>query len=411
MLYIPKIDSIDLVYSIGMIRVVGFGFTFYKIAKLVNQGSDIQMHVYVHQRDIEMFKTDIMELEDWLHPVGDMVKDPRNLIRGRFWKKLGRTADLYLLSEDALLFAFPQRGAKVVFLPIGFDLTVQPFPLMAMKSPGKISVKFKRTLIALLQASRIRVVNEIWASPFPVLKARLARIGRDLRLTKFLPFPIDFAAHDSSDQKSFQFDFPATTKGRFLVFFPGRLMITKSSSDLLTGQTKGAAEAVKGFLKFQMDSDCDALLILIDHSISPDRLEILHFLRESNSEEFVLWVKSPTSDVRLSNREMAQLYEASDVVLGDFGSGWFGQTALESAAHGKPFISHIDPEFMIECFGSNPFTIARTVDDISVRLFELFSSAPLRMQQGTHMRNWYQDFLSEEVVRHWFQTEIRRIAV
>ena len=398
-----------MVYSSGMIKVVGFGFTFYKIAKLVNQAPDIQMHVYVHLRDYEMFKSDIRDVEDWLHPVGNDVKHPRNLIRGRFWSELGISADLYLLSEDAPLFAFPEHGAKVVFLPIGFDLTVQPFPSMAIRSPGSISAKFKRTLIALIQASRIRNMNEIWASPYPVLKARLAKIGKDLRLVKFLPFPIDFEAHDSVVPKSLNFDFPEGIENNFLVFFPGRLMVTKTSSDELTGQTKGAADAVRGFLKFRAHSGSNTLLILIDHSISPDRLEILKILEEFHSQEFVLWVKSPTSDVRLSNTEMALLYEASDVVLGDFGSGWFGQTALEAASHGKPFVSYIDPEFMIENFGSNPFIVAKTEDEISDRLLNLFDSTSLREKQGMQMRNWYENFLSEKVVRHWYQTEIRRV--
>jgi glycosyltransferase involved in cell wall biosynthesis len=398
-----------VVYAFSVITVLGFGFTFYKIAKLVNQSSDIQMHVYVHLRDYEMFKSDIKDVEDWLHPVGNETRDPRNLIRGRFWKKLGASADLYLLSEDAPLFAFPKRGSRVVFLPIGFDLTVQPFPLMAIKSPGRIPTKFKRVLLALIQASRIRKMDEIWSSPYPFLKTRLTKIGRNLRLSKFLPFPIDFDAHDSIVSKPAHFNLPEGTEDRFLVFFPGRLMVTKSKSDILTGQTKGTAEAVHGFLKFQKRSKSNALLILIDHSISPDRSQILTILKESNSQDSVLWIKSPTSNVRLSNNEMAALYELSDVVLGDFGSGWFGQTALEAAAHGKPFISHIDPVFMVENFGFNPFMVAKTDEEISNCLFELFSSKLLRERQETQMRSWYQNFLCKGIVGNWYQTEIRRV--
>lgn len=391
-----------------MIKVACFGFSFYRIARLVNLDPNIRMDVYIHANDYEMFKSEILEGENWVHPIGTEVKEFQNLRKGRFWKKLGVSADLYLLSDDAPLFAYPKGGAKTVFLPIGFDLTVQPFPTMAIKRSMTFFGKLKRFVIAVIQNLRIRSMDQIWASPFPVLAQSLAKIRKDVILKKFVPFPINYQSHRGGIEASSTPDLLSSLENKFLVFFPGRLMITKSETDLLTGQTKGAEEALRGFLKFQETACTDSRLILIDHSFSPDKEGIIQTISNLGAGNLVVWVKSPLSKSRLTNTEMASIYRRCNVILGDFGSGWFGQTAIEAAVHGKPFISYMDREFMDEHFGFNPFTLARTPDEICQQLTELYVSSEQRKLKGLEMRKWYEVFLSEDVVRRWYQHEIRK---
>ena len=310
-----------------MIKVACFGFSFYRIARLVNLDPDIRMDVYIHVKDYEMFESEILEGENWVHPMGTEVKKFQNLFKGRFWTKTGVSADLYLLSDDAPLFAYPQGKAKTIFLPIGFDLTVLPFPAMAIKSSMTFIGKLKRGGIAVIQNLRIRSMDEIWASPFPVLAQSLAKIRKDVVLKKFVPFPINYQSHTGSIEVSSSPNLLSSFENNFLVFFPGRLMITKSETDLLTGQTKGAEEALRGFLEFQKTTCPGSLLILVDHSFSPDNERIMQLISILGAENLVVWIKSPVSNNRLTNTEMASLYQRCDVILGDFGSGWFGQTA------------------------------------------------------------------------------------
>ena len=394
-----------------MIQVACFGFSFYRIACLVNGATNIHMEVYIHAKDYEMFKAEISESVSWLHLVGPEARSLRNLSRGRFWKKLGVKADLYLLSDDAPLFAYPQRSAKTVFLPIGFDLTVQPFPKMAIRNSKTFAGKLKGFVIATIQNLRIKSMNQIWASPFPVLAQSLSKIRKDVVLNKFVPFPINYDAHIRSNAAQVLPNLLDGLTDSFIIFFPGRLMITKSETDLLTGQTKGAEDALRGFLKFQESVCTSARLVLVDHSFSPDKERILKLIKELNANNLVVWAKSTQSSNRLTNPEMALIYERSDVVLGDFGSGWFGQTALEAASHGKPFISHMNSEFMVKHFGFNPFVIAQTPEEICHELRELYVSNEIRQMKGVEMRNWYEAYLSEDVVRNWYQFEIRKAAI
>ena len=228
------------------------------------------------------------------------------------------------------------------------------------------------------------------------------------QLKEFVPFPINYQSHSGGIEAGSSPDLLSGFENQFLVFFPGRLMNTKTERDLLTGQTKGAEEALRGFLKFQETASANSLLVLVDHSYSPDKESIMQIISNLGVENLVVWVKSPISNSRLTNTEMASIYRRSDVILGDFGSGWFGQTAIEAAAHGKPFISYMDQEFMYENFGFNPFTLARTPDEICQKLTELYVSSEQRKLKGLEMGKWYEDFLSEDVVRRWYQHEIRK---
>jgi glycosyltransferase involved in cell wall biosynthesis len=392
-----------------MIKVACFGFSFYRIARLVNLDPNIRMDVYIHAKDYETFKSEIREDENFLHPMAVEVRNFHNLFKGNFWEDQGVSADLFLLSDDAPLFAFPKGNSKTIFLPIGYDLTVQPFPALAIRRSRTLIGKLKLLVIALIQKRRIRSMDHIWASPFPVLANSLERIRNDVVLDKFVPFPINYQAHnprivaDSSDDPSSDFE------DKFLVFFPGRLIITKSETDLLTGQTKGAEVALRGFLQFQESCCHDSLLIFADNSLTPDKEKIVQLISDLGAEHLVVWSKGSASGNRLTNDEMASIYRRCEVILGDFGSGWFGQTALEAAAHGKPFISHIDPEFMFEQFGFNPFLLARTPEEIGQRLIELYLSNNNRQLQGIQMRKWYENFLSEDAVRRWFLYEIFKV--
>jgi glycosyltransferase involved in cell wall biosynthesis len=389
-----------------MIKVASFGFSFYKIARLVNQDPNIRMDVYIHANDYKTFKSEIRSDEDFLHPLDVEAKRIRNLPKGIFWKKQGVLADLFLLSDDAPLFAFPKGRSKTVFLPIGYDLTVLPYPSLALKSSKTFAGKLKLFVIALIQNRRIRSMDRIWASPFHVLANSLEKIRKDVVLNKFVPFPINYQSHDSGNTDVSSLELLGIFETKFLVFFPGRLMTTKSETDLLTGQTKGAEEALRGFLHFQKTCCHDSLLIFVDNSFSPDKEKIVRVISDLGAEHLVVWLKGSASGNRLTSDEMASIYKRCDVILGDFGSGWFGQTALEAAAHGKPFISHMDPEFMFEQFSFNPFVLARTPDEISRRLIELYQSNMGRELSGMQMKKWYENFLSEDAVRRWFQLEI-----
>ena len=150
-------------------------------------------------------------------------------------------------------------------------------------------------------------------------------------------------------------------------------------------------------------------MIIVDNSSSTDTLQIKNLLENNNVSHLVKWI-TPKSEIgRISSAEMASIYRDSDVVLGDFGGNWFGQTAIECGIHAKPFVTKISKEFMEENFGENPFILVNSSSDISAALVDLYLSENKRKEFGRKMNNWFEKHFSEKVVTDWYLKEIKRI--
>ena len=400
-----SIHSIDS-RVLPVIKIACYGFSFYKIAKIVNLGPQFQMDVYLQRRDFESFKSEIGKYEDWVHCIEFDVKERKYLTRGRLWEKLGVSADLYLLSDDSPLFAYPSRGSKVIFMPIGFDLTVLPFVRRSKMRSSSFKGKLKRLIVSLIQKFRIRQVDEIWASPFPIFVNSLKLIRKDIELERFLPFPINFEAHVDPYSNREEIGLTTIPKNRFQVFFPGRLMVTKSELDLLTGQTKGAEKAILAFAEFVKTTNQHSILILIDNPHSPDSKIVKSLISDLEISDNVLWLSNSVLTGRFTSFEMAGVYRNSDVILGDFGAGWFGQTIIEAGAHRKPVISNIDDALMTKFFGNNPFLQANSEKEIFFQLESLHNSTALRTRKADEIGLWFEEYFSHNAVKRWFEEEI-----
>jgi hypothetical protein len=387
-------------------KIACVGFTFYKIARLLNPNSLFEIHVFLTSAEIKKAKNDFDFNENWVHEIRGNVMTFSNLKRGNFWKHRFPDADLYLLSDSSPLFAYPPKGRKSIFLPIGFDLTEQPFVGFAMRRGKNLRAKLKLSLLALIQARRIRFFDEIWCSSFDVFELALRRLKLTNRINRFVPFPINYEAHSFVNQPKL-----LENKAKFSIFFPGRVMTTKSNRDLESGQTKGAEVAVQGFIDFIKLSRSNSELILVDNSSSTDTLQIKDMLERNNVSEHVRWI-SPKKEIgRISSAEMGSIYSECDVILGDFGGNWFGQTAIESGIHARPFITKISKKFMEENFDDNPFILVNSSSEICAALVILHSNENLRYEFGGKMNNWFEKYFSEEVVSDWYFKEIKRFLI
>ena len=389
--------------NVKLKKIACVGFTFYKIARLLNPNPVFEIHVYLTSVEIKKARNDFDFSEDWVHEIQDDVMNLKNLRRGKFWKQRFPDAELYLLSDSSPLFASPPKGSKSIFLPIGFDFTEQPFVRFAVRRGNNLFVKSKLSLLALIQARRIRYFDEIWCSPFDVFKLALVKLKLTNRIDSFVPFPINYEAHSIGNQPKF-----LENQADFRIFFPGRVMTTKSIYDLESGQTKGTEVAVQGFIDFIKSSNSNSELIIVDNSSSTDTLQIKDLLEKNNVSHLVKWIAPKAEIGRISSAEMASIYRDSDVILGDFGGNWFGQTAIECGIHAKPFVTKISKEFMEENFDENPFILVNSSSDIAAVLIDLHLSEVMRKDFGRKMNNWFEKHFSEKVVTDWYFKEIKR---
>ena len=60
-------------------KVVSFGFTFYKIARLLNPNTIFEIHVFLTSSEISRSNNDFDFNEYWVHEIPDNVMKLRNL--------------------------------------------------------------------------------------------------------------------------------------------------------------------------------------------------------------------------------------------------------------------------------------------------------------------------------------------
>ena len=85
------------------------------------------------------------------------------------------------------------------------------------------------------------------------------------------------------------------------------------------------------------------------HPVSGDLPAAKELVRQLGIESQVLWATPPMPS-GFPLHDLLDLYQASDVVVDDFGAGWFGYVALEGAAMGKPVVTHVDDRVMEQLY-------------------------------------------------------------
>ncbi|MCH2279729.1 MAG: glycosyltransferase, partial [Vicinamibacterales bacterium] len=86
-------------------------------------------------------------------------------------------------------------------------------------------------------------------------------------------------------------------------------------------------------------------------------------------------------------RELASLYQSSDIVVDEFG-GWFGLSAVEGASCGRPVLNHVAEEVMASMYpDGHPFLQAKTAEEIC-DLITMLADPGRRAPIGQASREW-----------------------
>ena len=311
-----------------------------------------------------------------------------------------RKFDVVLTADLGALFG-PYLDKPYIFLPAGGDLTSAPFPIRssAIRKSGIAGTRnIKDLLLASVIGPQMRTGIKsatsiwLWSGPFKPWLLALDRLGiRAPTESECLPAAIDteiFMPKLSKDNPSKE----------LTIFFPSRIMSSTSNFLKETGQwkqndifIKGVAEASQAGVKIN--------LLLIKHSISPDEENINELLHDLNISEITQWVQ-PDNEMGFSWRQLAKIYQESDIVADDFGAGWFGTVALEAAACGKPVFNRVDEIAMNALYkDGHPFLTHDKPDTIAKALIEL-QDKNVRKEKGIASQKWaFKHHDSDEVAR------------
>jgi glycosyltransferase involved in cell wall biosynthesis len=166
----------------------------------------------------------------------------------------------------------------------------------------------------------------------------------------------------------------------------------------------------KGFELFARSSEVShPLLVLIDRTESPDIALARHMIDELKISEHVLWLRPPRRD-GFTRSELISLYGASDVVVDEFGIGWFGSVALEALAMAKPLVAYVDEGIMSQMYPWHPFQSGQTPEDVAAILVRLAGDSSARQAIGDRGRVWMETFHSYTAVAPIYATAITQLA-
>jgi len=378
---------------------------FYQIAKALRKQTDLDVHLFIDDRADaqQMPESDDPQLSagypSWIHRKRYITA--KSLLapsRSRLVRDLDEF-DLVILSGIGPSFA-PFLKAPAAFMTAGGDLTMLPFTRRFLFSYSTLNLKLYAVFAGWRQRRGIRHCAEIWTQPFAPFVAALEALGIPETKVTNVYFPVlvdterlkpvsDVTRGSSPGVRE------VTEKFDFVVFHPSRMMIDDRPALRASGQWKRNDLLIQAFAAFATQPGRErAGLVMIDRPAGPDINRAKELIRELQIEKQVLWLR-PEHGYGFTRDQLISLYSVADVVADDFGVGWFGSIVLEALSIGKPVISHVDAEVMVQLYPWHPILSECSVEGIAAVLTRLATDRSFHSTLSARGREWIEEFHSE----------------
>lgn len=404
---------------------------FFREVQALRKYSDIDAVLYLH-RGPETSNTALPESDDpklasgypeWIRvlpelPIFNLVFVLKRLHKSpaftEFIAELN-SYDICIFSSSEVVF-IPYLSTTTIYRATGSDLTVFPVlsyqQFLQLRPNHKITLRrqpfkyLRQFMTFYLRRSKyrkaLRAASYINASSAKPYQIALKKLGvRENRKIYIFLLTIDtglFSRDVSKAQRA------AVRWGihdyNFIAFMPSRMMIKNTKVHADTGQWKASEQALHAYKSFLESISKDAkskVILLIPDRTQSDDLELAKSLiRELEIEDYVMFVQGD-SGAGLSRHELIQLYSLSDVVLDDFGAGWYGSVVVEALSCSCPVITHV-PKAIMSKFPWHPIQNAKAKEEISEMLRFLYSQPLKKEEIGIQSRRWVEEFHSASTV-------------
>jgi glycosyltransferase involved in cell wall biosynthesis len=326
-----------------------------------------------------------------------------------------RDYDVIVVSGTGALYA-QWSGRPFCWWVSGHDLTATPFPWAFRSTYPTWRRRLGAFPLALWQRRAARRAERIWVQPFAPFREALERlrIGAPPVSSTYLPLMVEIVPRgvDATGEHALEGSpiLRRMADADLVVLHPSRMLIDDSVTARRSGQWKGNDRLIRGMAELRRRRpDLDALLVLIDSSVSRDTDEARRLIDRLDMGEQVLWAR-PAGAESFTRPEMAALYDAADVVAVEFGSGWFGTVALEGMAMGRAVLSHVDVGPMRELYpDGHPIVSAFEPTAVADALERLLDPA-VRESLGTAGRRWVEEHHTPEVIGLRYVAEVSAAA-
>ncbi len=309
--------------------------------------------------------------------------------------------DAIIVSDVGVWLAPFIKHTKFYFWTTGADITRMPFPLtfnFLYKTPV---AKIKAWTMAFIQRWGIKNINFFLTQPFtPFINAlQKLKIPADKIANAYFPIIIDlniFKYSDNYREKLSQDNLNKIEKFKFKIFHPSRLMIKQNKALIDSGQWKGNEMLLKGLKIFIDKYKVTDICIILPNRVHSIDVDLFHsHIKELQLEENIVWVEGQTKE-GFNKEEMVALYSCADLVVDEFGVGWFGSIVVEAAACSRPTMCYLDTSVMEQLYPWHPIISVNTPETIAEEIAQLYFDKDYFTKKSNNSLAWAKEFHSQE---------------
>lgn len=281
--------------------------------------------------------------------------------------------DVVFLSGEFITLA-PYLDKHKIFFPTGADLTQAPFPEMyddydQFPYLKKLAIKlYSRNTIR-----GIRSANLIATYPFAPFKSAIEKIleSGDNKISKtYLPLAIDpLFQEDLQRQQSLKINYESA---KLNILIASRIIDQPTKSRVNKGSWKNISEFICGLQLFlnknpQYKNPQMLKLTLISRANSPDFQEIKDLTESFDMTNFTE-ILFPTDKNGFSREDFNRVMGSHDLIVDDFGIGWFGSLMFETLLKNKCFIGFANTKYLPSIFDNLPIHNASNLLEVAQEL-------------------------------------------
>lgn len=393
----------------------------YNIGMALRRHTDIKPHLYIGGKldihtDPSYSDPNAKDQGEWVF--FDAKWDPSRKFKygdNRFINKLkSENYDAIIVSDVGVWLSPFVKNTKFFFWTTGADLTRMPFPSAFSFFHKGLKAKLKAHYMAFIQRWGIRHIDYFMTQPFRPFQLALKRLNVPARkiAKAYFPIIIDldiFKYNPNCFERISEDNRRKIEKFKFRIFHPSRLMISKNNALVDSGQWKGNEMLLYGLREFMDRYKTNDICIMLPERIhSKDVDQFRKIAEELNLEENVLWIKGNT-DEGFNKEEMSALYSAADLVVDEFGVGWFGSVVVEATASSRPVMCYLDEDVMKQLYPWHPVISANMADAIAEEIAKLYFDKTYAAQKAADSRRWAEEFHSKEKAGISYAMQIKNL--
>lgn len=183
-----------------------------------------------------------------------------------------------------------------------------------------------------------------------------------------------------------------TDEKKFIIFHPANHIWRDKGNDIF----------LKAFIELAKKRE-DVYLITLNRGI--DAKKSIELLKNSNIEGRYEIINST-----LSQKEMSEYYQKSDLVADQFSLGSLGLIGIDSLSMGKPLVSYIDKILYEKAYGKKPPVISsQDSSTLSNLINKIIEDKKTYDDMGKKSKEWYENFHSEDVLIKKYMTLIEMV--